>query len=322
MAENLAGALCTGIEQISSMTDKKRTGRLDWDDLRYFAALARNRNLAATARALRVNHATVARRVERLETSLGQQLLERRADGHTLTAAGRAILRETDAMEHAAQTILRQRDANEIPSGLVRLTVARVLADGFLVDRLGGLRERFPKLGIEVIAEGRVMSLSKREADIALRFGRPKDSSLVARRAGTIGFGFYASRARSAALAEERDTLDIGFDEASGFVAEAAWSARQFPGARIAFRSNSQAAQAAAARAGYGVALLPHYLAAGDPRLAPVALASRPPDREVWLLARGDLLRTPRVRAVADYLIDLFRRERALLEGVPADSGS
>ena len=263
------------------MTDKKRTGRLDWDDLRYFAALARHRSLAATARALRVNHATVARRLERLETSLGLQLLERRADGHTLTAAGRAILREADAMEHAAQSILRRQDASEMPSGLVRLTAARVLADGFLVDRLGGLRERFPRLGIEVIAEGRVMSLSKREADIALRFGRPKSGDLVARCAGTIRFGFYASPARRVTLAEERDTLDIGFDEASGFVAEAAWSARQFPGALLAFRSNSQTAQAAAARAGYGVALLPHYLAAGDPRLAPVPHLSRPPDREV-----------------------------------------
>jgi DNA-binding transcriptional LysR family regulator len=300
------------------MADKKRTRRtrrLDWEDVRYFVALARHGSLSATARALRVNHATVARRVTSLETVLGRALFDRRADGYALTTEGKAVLDEADVMDGAALSVLRRLDASTELSGLVRVTTARVLADGFLVDRLGELHQRYPTLDVELITEARVMSLSKREADIAVRLGRPKDSDLIARRAAKVVFGYYASPAYRDKLEAGGQTLYIGYDEDSDFVAEAAWSVRQFHDKRFAFRSNSQMSQAAAARAGYGVALLPRYLAAKDPGLVPISLGELPPERDVWLLVRPDLAKVPRVRAVADYLINVFQHERPLLAG-------
>src|SRR5262245_6660592 len=112
-----------------TMPDKKRTGRLDWEDVRYFAALARHGALCATARALRVNHATVARRITSLETLIGRALFERRANGYLLSAEGKSVLKEANAMEDAAFSVLRRLDGGTDLSGLVRLAAGQVLAE-------------------------------------------------------------------------------------------------------------------------------------------------------------------------------------------------
>lgn len=171
----------------SAMPDKKRTARLDWEDVRYFIALARHATLSASARALRVNHATVARRIASLETLIGRALFDRRAEGYVLTAEGKAVLEQASAMDEAAMSILRRRDARTELNGLVRLAAGRVLAERFLIDRLRAFHERFPAIDLEVIGGSRVVSLAKREADVALRYGSPKDSELVARRVATLG---------------------------------------------------------------------------------------------------------------------------------------
>jgi DNA-binding transcriptional LysR family regulator len=134
-----------------TMPDRKRTARLDWEDVRYFVALARHSTLSATARALRVNHATVARRIASLETLIGRALFDRRAKGYLLTAEGKAILKEASAMEEAALSVLRRLDAGTELSGLVRLAAGRVLAERFLIDRLRAFHERYPAIDLEVI---------------------------------------------------------------------------------------------------------------------------------------------------------------------------
>jgi DNA-binding transcriptional LysR family regulator len=300
----------------SAMPDKKRTARLDWEDVRYFVALARHGTLSASARALRVNHATVARRIASLETLIGRALFDRRAEGYVLTAEGKAVFEEASAMDEAAMSILRRRDARTELNGLVRLAAGRVLAERFLIDRLRAFHERFPAIDLEVIGGSRVVSLAKREADVALRYGSPKDSELVARRVATISFGLYASPGYRDKLNAGQPPAFIGFDLESDFIAEAKWLARRFGDQRFSFRTNSQTTQAAAARAGYGVALLPRYLVAThEPDLVEVSLGGRLPERDVWLLVRRDLKDVPRVRAVTDYLVEVFQRDRRLLAG-------
>src|SRR6516162_1966946 len=297
------------------MPDKKRTN-LDWEDVRYFVALARHRTLSATARALRVNHATVARRIASLETLLGHPLFDRGAFGYVLTAEGKALVNYASAMNEAALSILRRLDAGTELSGRVRLAAGRVLAERFLIDRLRAFHERYPAIDLEVIGGSRVVSLAKRQADLALRYGSPKDSELVARRVAKLTFGLYASPDYHDKLKAGERPVFIGFDENSEFVAEAQWLERHFGSSRFSFRTNSQTTQAAAARAGYGIALLPRYIvAAHEPDLVEVSLGGRLPEREVWLLIRRDLTKVPRVRAVADYLVEVFRRERRLLAG-------
>jgi DNA-binding transcriptional LysR family regulator len=298
------------------VSDKKRTDRLDWEDVRYFAALARQGTLAATARALHVNHATVARRIASLEALVGRTLFDRRARGYVLTADGKDVLDAANAMDQAALSVLRHLDAGTELSGLVRLAVGRVLAERFLIDRLRAFHERYPAIDLEVIGGSRVVSLAKREADVALRYGSPKDSELVARRVSTISFGFYVSPAYRDKLKAGQPPVFIGFDEDSNFIDEAKWMARQFGNQRFSFRTNSQTTQAVAARAGYGVALLPRYIVADhEPDLVEVSLGGRLPKRDVWLLIRRDLAKVPRVRAVADYLVEVFQRGQRLLAG-------
>jgi DNA-binding transcriptional LysR family regulator len=295
------------------MPDKKRTD-LDWEDVRYFVALARHRTLSATARALHVNHATVARRIASLEALLGHPLFDRRARGYALTAEGKALVKHANAMNEAALSILRRLDAGTELSGRVRLAAGRVLAERFLIDRLRAFHERYPAINLEVIGGSRVVSLAKREADIALRYGSPKDSELVARRVARLTFGLYASPDYRDKLKAGEPAVFIGFDENSEFVAEAQWLERHFGSHRFSFRTSSQTTQAAAARAGYGIALLPKYVVESqEPGLVDVVPGKNLPERDVWLIIRRDLTKVPRVRAVTDYLVELFRRERRLL---------
>jgi DNA-binding transcriptional LysR family regulator len=298
------------------MLDKKRTAGLDWEDVRYFVALARHTTLSATARALRVNHATVARRITNLELLLGRALFDRRAKGYTLTAEGRAVFDEASAMDEAALAVLRRLDLGTELRGLVRLAAGRVLAERFLIDRLRPFHQRYPAIDLEVIGGSRVVSLAKREADIALRYGSPKDSELIARRLARITFGLFTSSDYRDKLEGGQAPVFIGFDEESDFIAETGWFTRHFANERFSFRTNSQTTQAAAARAGYGVALLPRYIVAThEPDLVEISLGPRLPVRDVWLLIRRDLRGVPRMRAVIDYLIEIFQRDRRLLEG-------
>jgi DNA-binding transcriptional LysR family regulator len=290
---------------------------MDWEDLRYFVALARHGSLSAAARALKVNHATVARRIGALETSLGRVLFDRRADGYALTMEGRAILADASAMEEAAFGLLRRLDGESVAaevSGPVRLTTTHSLASGFLVRRLAGLAERYPAIDIDVAVEVRVVSLARREADMALRYGRPSDSALVGRRVGRIGSAFYAAPEWRDRLMAGDAAVFVGFEADNDLVPEAAWLADRFSRARFAFRSNSLSAQRDAAVAGFGVALLPHFLAVHEPDLCPVDLGCLPPLRDLWLLLRPELAKVPRMRAVADFLDELCHRESRFLE--------
>lgn len=302
------------IVYICDMPVQKRSDP-DWEDLRYFLALARHGSLSAAARALKVSHATVARRVASLEAALQAPLFDRRADGYAPTARGRRVEVLARSMEEAAQASADMAVVDAGLSGLVRLTMAGSMAERFVADRLSDFHKQHPRIDLEIVVESRVISLSRREADIAVRFGRPKDSELLARRLSSVAFSFYASRSYAKALGKNPSPAMIGFDDESNFIADAAWLNREFPQARFIVRTNSQATQAAAARAGLGVAQLPLHVGGDDPRLVPVKLAKNPPDREIWMLLRKDVARLPRVRAVADYLAAMFHRDRRILTG-------
>ncbi|CAN7529595.1 LysR family transcriptional regulator [Rhizobium sp. LjRoot30] len=288
------------------MPDKKRTEALDWEDVRYFVALVRHGTLSATARALRVNHATVSRRLASLEGVFAQPLFERRQEGFVLNEAGRAVLAETIVMEEAASAAFRRLEAGMATAGLVRITVVRSLADGFISERLGRLLDEHPQLEIELLADSRNLSLARREADLALRLGQPAKGDLLTRRVATLAYGFYASASYAARVTAGETPVFIGFDAESDAVPEAAWLKRKFSGRRFGMRSNSPMAHAAIAASGYGVALLPDWLARTKPDLVPLDIGEAPPSRELWLIMRPDIARIPRVRLVADHLIEMF----------------
>ncbi|ACR28046.1 LysR family transcriptional regulator [Burkholderia glumae] len=289
------------------MTDQIRTV-LDWEDLRVFVALARHGSLSAAARALSVSHATISRRIQSLEHALGERLVERRPDGYVLTPAGTRALAGASEMETAAERLSRG-GRDDSPRGLVRLNAPPSLVQHFLIARLATLVARHPSLDIDVASDFRAVSLDRREADIALRFGRPGDGDVIAKSVATPGYGFYATPQWASRLAAGEAPVFVGFDEANAHLPEAVWLARHFPQARVAIRGGSQLAQAAAARAGAGVALLLNFIGRCDAALVPCALGQTPPPRELWLLTRRDGRKDLPTRTVVDFLVQAFADE-------------
>jgi molybdate transport repressor ModE-like protein len=295
------------------MTERKRTD-VDWQDLRMFLALGRRGSLSAAARTLGVNHATIARRIQALEASLDQKLVERRPDGYVLTPAGQEAVAAASEMEAAAQRLGRAGTDDGAPRGLVRINAPPALAEGFLIARLAALAVLHPGLDIDLASDLRSVSLERRQADIAVRLSRPDDGDVVAKPLLSLGYGFYGIADLCERIEAGGEPVFIGFDEADAFVPEAAWLSRHFPRARVAFRAANQFSQALAARAGAGLALLPHYIGRADDNLRRWAFGPPPPSRDAFLITRrGDRNNRP-VRIIAEHIVQLFHDERALFE--------
>ena len=168
--------------------------RFDWDDLRFFLAVARSGRLTAAARRLGADHATVSRRITSLEEALKAKLFERRPQGYTLTAHGERLLAKAESMETEALAI--QSDiggADMALSGIVRIGAPDGFGTSFLAPRLALFAKAYPGLEIQLIAMPRLLSLSKREADVAITLAPPKEGKVVARKLSDYRLGLYAS---------------------------------------------------------------------------------------------------------------------------------
>jgi DNA-binding transcriptional LysR family regulator len=262
---------------------------------------------------LQVNHATIARRIQSLEGSMGEKLVERRPDGYLLTAAGERALEAATGMEAAAQLLTRKDGADDGDvRGVVRINAPPALAHAFLAAQLARVTLAHPGLDIDLATDLHAVSLDRRKADIAVRIGRPNDGDLIAQSVGKLACGFYGTDERCAEVEAGLPAVFISFDEQHSDMPEGIWLAQQFPRARVAFRAENQLLQATAARAGAGIALLPHYIARQVPGLRPCALTPLPPAREVVLLIRGQDRHARPIRAVMRHLVDAFKESRAL----------
>ncbi len=284
---------------------------IDWDDLQSFLAVARHGSLSAAARALGVQQTTMGRRLAGLEAQAGVRLLQKTPRGYTLTAAGEAILGNVERIESETLAIERRvtgRDARL--EGVVRVTMVETLAVHVVVPALPALRKRHPGIMLDIAAGTRVMSLTMREADIALRFGRLRQNDLAVRKLAEVAFGLYAS---AAYLAEHGPPEgagaghDLVLNEPDMMeLPEMAWFAARLPQGRPALRTNSRAAQLAAVVQGLGIGCLGRYLA-DQAGLVRLDVADRPPSRELWMAVHNDIRHTPRIRAVTDFLASAVR---------------
>jgi DNA-binding transcriptional LysR family regulator len=202
--------------------------------------------------------------------------------------------------------------ADDSPKGLVRINAPPSLAQGFLVARLATLVAQHPALDIDIATDFRAVSLERREADIALRFGRPHDGDVIARFLVTLGFGFYASAAWRQRIDDGAAPVFVCFDEANAHLPEATQLAQHHPRARMGFRANNQLAQAIAAKGGAGIALLPHFVGRHDDALVPCPLNHASPSRELWLLTRRLDRKDLPTRTTVDFLVQVFADEGAL----------
>lgn len=277
---------------------------LDWEDLHHFAALAREGSLSAAARKLEVDHATVARRVAALEATLSLKLVDRRPRSYALTTDGERIAALAARMEE--QVFAIDRVASAVQQGLageVIISAPPALSSALIAPRLGELRRRHPGLHVRLLGEKRVASLSRREADLAVRLSRPAEKMLVGRKVGAFTFSLYASPRYLAEHSPEAYEF-IAYDESMEDAPQQQWL-KAIAGTRpIVLRMNDLEGQRTAARAGVGIAALPHFLAEGDGELRRVDVQGKPVVRDVWLVVHRDLRRSAPVRAVMEFLAE------------------
>ena len=302
------------VAQYLGITAQAGPRMTNWDDIRFFLELARESSLSATARRLKVDHSTVARRISALERHLGVKLFDRLPRGYMLTGDGRQLLAAAEKMEAEALALQRQASSTVALHGRVRISAPPSLAQHFLAPRFAAFRARYPDVQIDLRGDTHQADLHRHEADLALRKSSPAARSLVARRLGAIGYGLYGAR-RYVATVKPKDWDFIGYNDSLAFIDQQRWMMQQTRGKPLVFIANDLTSLYHAARAGIGLTMLPHYIGGADSLLKRVPVESAPADWEILLVVHPDLRRTPRVRVVMDFLIELFERERQLLQG-------
>ena len=281
---------------------------MDWDDLRYFLAVAHGGSLAAAARQLKVTHSTALRRVAALEERLGARLFDRTPGGYRLTATGRDVLVRAEEVEAATLAIERQADGvDRALEGEVRVTTSSVMARQ-LTAALALFRQRHPAIVLNVLVTEDVLSLANRQADVAIRVSAAPEPYLVGRRLMDLPFvavasePYLAGRAQDELAAHDWIVLDDGEDHPI-----TAWTSAHVPAGRVVLRTNSPTLVVDAVRAGLGAGLIAAATADQLPELARLPGGEADFGLGIWALTHADLRAVPRIRALLDFLADEMR---------------
>lgn len=291
---------------------------LAWDDLLYVLSVGRSGSLSGAARALRVNHSTVFRRIGAIEEQLGVRLFDRHRDGYSATAAGEAVIELAERLDDDVLALERRLAGEDLrPSGTVRVTTTDTMIST-VTPICGAFRRLYPEICVELITGNQFLNLSRRDADIALRPSKDPPESLYGRRLATIAFAVYGS---DAYLAESggadlgRAHSWLGLDDSLAHLAAYRWIKENVPPERVGFRSSAFEAVLAACRADMGLGLLPCYMADPVPNLRRVTEQLDEVSTGFWLLVHEDMRRTARVRAFIDFASAELTRLRPQMEG-------
>ncbi|MGO4713383.1 LysR family transcriptional regulator [Bradyrhizobium sp. 2TAF24] len=296
-----------------------QAAEIDWDDFRFVLAIVRGGTVSAAAKQLGVDHTTVIRRVDRLERRLSAKLFDRRKTGYQLTEAGHRVAGSAEVIEStvaANQDLIGGSKAHL--TGTVRIGAPDGFGTHFLAPRLVKFTELYPDLDLQLVATARLFSLSKREADIAISLALPKEGHIVGRKLVDYSLGLYAAPAylaRTPAIRSRDDLIGhrfVGYIEELLYTPELDYLPQISPKITARFRSANLIAQYNATLAGFGIAVLPHFMARSEERLQPILRDSVSILRSFWLLMHADSKDLARIRAAADYIYATVERERGL----------
>ncbi|WP_227370261.1 LysR family transcriptional regulator [Halomonas sp. M20] len=271
---------------------------LQWDDLRIVLAVAQEGTLSGAARRLVVSHATVFRRLADIERRMGTQLFERARSGYIPTPAGDDIAAAAQRVEAEVLAVERRVAGQDLrPSGTVRITTTDTLLLGLLSPIFAEFRRSYPEIELEVAVSNQLFSLTKREADIAIRPSLAPPESLVGRRVGTIAQAVYTTNIQDS-NAEDW----VGPDERMAYRALESWMVEQGHDEHCHYRVDTLLGMLAAVRDGIGRAVLPCYLCDDDKRLTRVGEPIPVLATDLWLLTHPDLRRVARIRALMEFV--------------------
>lgn len=290
---------------------------VDWNHLQDFLAVARTGRLTAGAQRLGVDHTTLSRRIAALETALKARLFDRSPQGYALTAHGERLLVRAEAMESlmlSAQAEVGEADLSV--SGVVRIGAPEGFGSYFLAPRLPELAERHPELEIQLVAIPGVLSLSKREADVAIALSAPREGRLISRKLTDYTLSLYGAPSYLDARPSLKSRADMGNHRFIGYIEELLYAPEldymEAPDVdiRVAFKSSNLIAQLQACVAGAGLAVIPDFVAHGRPYLRRVLADQVGLTREFHLVVHADLKSVARVRAVTDFISEAVRKNR------------
>ncbi len=295
----------------------------DWNDLRYFLAVAREGSTLAAARKLRTSQTTVARRIAALEAALGMPLFDKRQAGYSLTPGGfdlmtRAEDVEASAIGFADAAAAQSRDI----SGTVKVTTEEVYSITLLAGILRELHERHPEIVIELDTNQQVRDLGAGEADISLRSTESANqpSGLVGRQLCTDDWALYCSRDYAArhgaphSIADLKDHPFIGGGGGNLWIHYQAWLKMLRLESQVAMHHATSGGLLSGVRSGFGIAVLPCIVADADPDLIQCLPPRAQHERILWLFTHERCRHTPRVRAVIDFMYERLSTQVRQLE--------
>ncbi|UTI01912.1 LysR family transcriptional regulator [Aeromonas caviae] len=284
---------------------------INWDDARFFLALARRGSLRQAGLELGVDQATVGRRITLLEQQLGAKLFIRTPRHYRLSPLGEALQPQAEAMAQAALAMMRTASLGEL-EGEVCIATTDTLAQGFVLPAFTLLRQRHPGIRLKLLTAVSVSDIPNQEADLAIRSVRPEQGDLVVKRLATIKMGLYASpdylarrgTPRSGQALQEHDLLLFPRELVARHWLSLCGEPLHEP--NVVLQSNAQLVLMAAARQGLGIALLSTFLAEEDP-----ALVRLLPDQhdliDIWMVLHPDVQKTGRMRALVAALEEVFQ---------------
>ncbi len=294
----------------------------DWNDLRYFLELSRQGKLVRAAARLHVDHTTVSRRITALEKQLDVRLFDRSPRGYQLTDAGLRLLPLAEQIESQSNQLYQDISGKDARlSGTVRVATPEALGAQVIARHIGEFRRDHPDIEIELVAETRRMSLSKREADIAISFSRPESGRLIARKLCDYRLRLYAARDYLQRHPDIRVPEDLAGHDFVTYVddliemPELRFFDATIKNAHVVFRSTNVSAQFNAILDGVGMGLVHCFMAQQEPRLQAVLPGLIAVDRTYWLLVHEDLRQVARVDAVSRFLTRLLSQSPALMMG-------
>ncbi len=289
--------------------------RFDWGDLRFFLAIARTGRLTAAARKLRVDHATVSRRIQALESALKAKLFEHHPQGYRLTEPGERLMAAAEAIEITANGIENAiSGTDQALSGTVRIGAPDGFGTYFLARRLTPLLDQHPHLTVQLVPLPRVFSLPKREADIVIAIDRPDNSRLNVQLLADYTLGLYASKDYLATHPPITSTADLHQHRIITYVPDLLFSdALDYLGEfnvpdTLRFECASVIGQMEAVKAGVGVGALHDFVAYRDPDLRQVL--SNKVNRTYWILTHYDVKNVARVNYLRDFIIKAVAAEQ------------
>ncbi len=286
--------------------------RLDWSDLQFVLAVANSGSLAGAARALGVNHSTVQRRISAFEDQHSTTIFERRTDGYKLTIEGQQVLEAAKAVEDAVWSLERRITGKDLKlEGTIRLTTTDTLLHTLVGPLLAVFQTQYPAIVLDISVTNSMLSITRRDADIAIRPAPAKPDTLVGESVGEFEFRLYASPDYIAAHGDR--TLDelhwlAPGEELSGST-PGQWLRKHVPKANVVLTVDSILALAFAAERGHGAVMLPAYLGDGMAGLARMNLTHAPCRNFLWLLTHRDLADAARIRTFMEFMANAMKRE-------------